>query len=112
MGCLIELFFDVFVEGFVELISYCYMKAVMRLCPKKRISDRTRHIIECVTGLVALLLWLVLITGFALAIQDDPMLKRIGINTAYISLGLILLPVVLSIPMCIIRCIKKKKNAG
>lgn len=35
MGCLIELFFDVFVEGFVELISYCYMKAVMRLCPKK-----------------------------------------------------------------------------
>jgi hypothetical protein len=25
MGCLIELFFDVFVEGFVELISYCYM---------------------------------------------------------------------------------------
>lgn len=46
MGCLLELFFEIFVEGIFELIGYCYIKLMQLIVPNKKVSEKTKRTIR------------------------------------------------------------------
>lgn len=108
MGCLLELFFEIFVEGIFELIGYCYIKLMTLIIPDKTITDRTKKRIKNVVTTVAAVLGIILVIGLVFLIQDDPFIKNIGKYMTYIPLAIIALQVVLGIIMKTISHFRRK----
>ena len=107
MGCLLELFFELFMEGMFELIVHCYIKSMQLIIPDKAISEKTKKTIKNVVTTFSALLAIVLIIGFLLVIQDDPVFKNIGKYMTYIPLSIIALQVLLGILFKIVLHFKK-----
>ena len=97
MGCLLELFFEIFFEGIFELIVYCYIKLMTLIVPDKRITDHAKRIIKNTVTTVAAILGIVLVIGLIFLIQDDPFIMNIGKYMTYISLAIIALQAALGI---------------
>ena len=107
MGCLFELFFEITVEGILELIGHCYIKLMLLIVPNKTVSEKTKRTIMSITTSFAALLAVVLIIGFVLLIQEDPFIKNIGKYMTYIPLTIMALQVLIGILVKIISHIKK-----
>ena len=107
MGCLFELFFEIFVEGMIELIGHCYIKLMQLIVPNKTVSEKTKRTIKNIATTFAALLAVVLIIGFVLLIQEDPFIKNIGKYMTYIPLAMMALQVILGILVKIAGRFKK-----
>lgn len=97
MGCLIEFFIEIFVEGVFELIGYCYIKLMQMIVPNKVVSEQTKIIIRNAVTTIAVILGVVLIVGLILFVQDDPYIKLIGKYMTYIPLALMILQVIVGL---------------
>ena len=107
MGCLLELFFEIFVEGIFELIGYCYIKLMQLIVPDKKVSEKTKKTIRNIATTFAALSAIALIIGFILLIQDDPFINNIGKHMTYISLAIMALQVLMGISVKIVGYFKK-----
>lgn len=97
MGCLLELFFEIFVEGIFELIGYCYIKLMQLIVPDKKVSEKTKKTIRNIATTFAVLLAVVLIIGFILLVQEDLFITNIGKYMTYIPLSIMALQILLGI---------------
>ena len=107
MGCLLELFFEIFVEGIFELIGYCYIKFMQLIVPDKKVSEKTKKTIRNIATTFAVLLAVVLIIGFILLVQEDLFVKNIGKYMTYIPLSIMVLQILLGIIVKIVDRFKK-----
>ena len=107
MGCLIELFFEIFVEGIIELFGYCYIKLMQLIVPNKTTSEKVKRIIKGIATTIAALLVVFLIIGLFLLVQDDPFVKTIGGYMTYIPLAMMVLQIAVGIVLKIINHFKK-----
>ena len=107
MGCLLELFFEIFVEGIFELIGYCYIKLMQLIVPDKKVSEKTKKTIRNIATTFAVLLAVVLIIGFILLVQKDLFVKNIGKYMTYIPLSIMVLQILLGIIVKIVDRFKK-----
>ena len=107
MGCLLELFFEIFVEGIFELIGYCYIKLMKLIVPDKKVSEKTKKTIRNIATTFAVLLAVVLIIGFILLVQEDLFVKNIGKYMTYIPLSIMVLQILLGIIVKIVDRFKK-----
>ena len=107
MGCLLELFFEIFGEVIFELIGHCYIKLMHLIVPDKTVSEETKKTIRNIATTFAALLAIVLVIGFILLIQDDPFIKNIGKYMTYIPLGIMALQVLIGILVKIVGHFKK-----
>ncbi len=107
MGCLLELFFEIFVEGIFELIGYCYIKLMQLIVPDKEVSEKTKKTIRNIATTFAVLLAVVLIIGFILLVQEDLFVKNIGKYMTYIPLSIMVLQILLGIIVKIVDRFKK-----
>lgn len=93
MGCLIELFFEIF----FELILYCYIKLMSLIVPDKVFTEQTKNKLKVAVTTVSAILGIILIIGIILLIQDDPSIKNIGKYMTYITLSIIGIQILLGI---------------
>lgn len=93
MGCIIEFFVELFVEGIFELFGYCYIKLMHLIVPNKTVSKKSKRIMKGIAATFAALLAVALLIGFILFVQDDPSIKTIGRYMTYISLALMVLQI-------------------
>ena len=107
MGCLLELIFEIFVGGMFELIGHCYIKLMQLIIPNKTVSEKAKRTIKNIATTFAALLAVILIIGFALLVQEDPLIKNIGKYMTYIPLAIIALQILVGILVKIISHIKK-----
>ncbi|MBP3414300.1 MAG: hypothetical protein J6L81_03755 [Clostridia bacterium] len=107
MGCIAELFFEIFVEGIVELIGYCYIKLMQLIVPDKTVPEKAKKIIKNTVTTISALLGIVLIIGLIFLLQDDPFMKSIGRYMTYIPLGIMLVQIVLGIVVKAVNSLKK-----
>ncbi|MBQ7330679.1 MAG: hypothetical protein IJW94_02665 [Oscillospiraceae bacterium] len=107
MGCLLELFFEIFVEGMFELVGHCYIKLMQLIVPDKTISEKTKKTIKNIATTFAALLAVVLIIGFVLLLQEDPFIENIGKYMTYIPLSIMVLQILLGIIVKIVGHFKK-----
>ena len=107
MGCLIEMFFEIFLEGIIELILYCYIKLMHLIIPNKMFSEKEIKNIKNFCTTVAAILLIVLIIGLLLLLGADPFIKNIGKYMTYIPLSIIVLQILLGIIVKIGRAFKK-----
>ena len=107
MGCLLELFFEIFLEGLFELIWHCYIKLMQLIVPDKIVSEKAEKNIKKIVTTFAALLIIVLIIGFILLIQEYSFVKNIGRYMTYIPLTIICLQVLIGILIKIIGHFKK-----
>ncbi len=107
MGCLLELFFEIFVEGIFELIGHCYIKLMQLIVPDKKVSEKTKKTIKNIVTTFAALLAIVLIIGVVLLVQEDPFIKNIGRHMTYVPLAVMALQVFAGIFVKIISHLKK-----
>lgn len=107
MGCLIELIFDIFVEGIIELIGYCYIKLMQLIVPSKAVTDKTKRVVKIVATTVAAVLAITLIVGLFLIIQEDPLIHLIGEYLVFIPLSIMVLQISLGIVAKIISHFRK-----
>ena len=107
MGCLLELFFEIFVEGIFELIGYCYIMLMQLIVPDKKVSEKAKKTIRNIATTFAVLLAVVLIIGFILLVQEDLFVKNIGKYMTYIPLSIMVLQILLGIIVKIVDRFKK-----
>ncbi len=107
MGCLLELFFEIFVEGMFELVGHCYIKLMQLIVPDKTNSEKTKKTIKNIATTFAALLAVVLIIGFVLLLQEDPFIENIGKYMTYIPLSIMVLQLLLGIIVKIVGHFKK-----
>ncbi len=107
MGCVLELLFEITVEGMLELIGHIYIKLMQWIVPNKTVSDKTKKYLKKVVTTVAALLAIVLIIGLIFLVQEDALLKTIGQYMTYIPLSIIVLQVLLGIVLKVIDFCKK-----
>jgi hypothetical protein len=107
MGCLLELLFEIFVEGIFELIGHCYIKLMQLIVPDKTVSEKSKKTIKNIVTIFAALFAIALIIGFILFVQEDPFIKSIGKYMTYIPLSIIVLQILLGIVVKIVGHFKK-----
>ncbi|MBQ7089022.1 MAG: hypothetical protein IJN04_05195 [Clostridia bacterium] len=107
MGCVLELLFEITVEGMLELIGHIYIKLMQLIVPNKTVSDKTKKYLKKVVTKVSALLAIVLIIGLIFLVQEDALLKTIGQCMTYIPLSIIVLQVLLGIVLKVIDFCKK-----
>ena len=93
MGCLFELFFEIFGEA----IANCYIKAMQLAVTNKTITEKTKKTIVNTVTTVAAILGVVLIIGLVMLVQGDPFFKAIGGYMTYIPLTIIVLQITVGI---------------
>ena len=107
MGYLLKLFFEIFVEGIIELVGYCYIKLMQLIVPDKAVSERAKKIIKNIVTTAAAILAAILIIGLIFLTQEDPFIKNIGKYMTYIPLTIIVLQAFLGVVVRIICHFKK-----
>lgn len=107
MGCLLELFFEVFVEAIIELIGYTYLQLMLLIVPNKTVTDRTKKVIRNVAMTVAAVLAVTLIIGLIFMFQNDPLIQSIGRYMVNIPLMIMALQITLGLAARIIAHFRK-----
>jgi hypothetical protein len=107
MGCLLELIFQILLEGFMELVLYGYLKLVTLFLPEHTVSAKLEQRIKATLMTVFLLLFAVMFIGVCLLLDETPAVATVGVYMTYIPLGIIGAQVVLGILVRIIRHFRK-----
>lgn len=97
MGCLMELIFEILIEGIIELFGHCYIKLMQLIVPKKAVTEKTKKVVKVIASVNAAILAITLVIGLILTIQEDPDICAVGGYMVYIPLGIIALQIVLGI---------------
>lgn len=110
MGCLIELVFDILLDGFIELLARCYIELFQFIVPRKMLSERAKKAIRITSFVFVLSLIFAFCVGLAFLIQSDPDIINIGRSIVRTSLIMMAVQLVLGILVWIIgRC---RKSSG
>ena len=107
MGCLMEFFLEVFVEGIFELAFYCYLKLMQLIVPEKSISEKSKRVIKNTIKVIACLLFLTVLVGLVFLTETHTVLHTVGQYMTFIPLGIIALEIVLGI---VFKIISHRKN--
>ena len=110
MGCLFEIFIEIFIEGILNLVMFIYLKLAHMLVPNKKISEKTETKVRNIITIVSVLLVLSLFIGLIFLFSDDAALNAIGKYMTFIPLSIIGLQVVLSIVVMIVKLVKRYKK--
>ena len=110
MGCLFEVFVEMFIEGIVYLVMFVYLKVAYVLVPSKEISPKVENKIRNIITTVSVLLALTLFIGVILLLPGDSIFNTIGKYMTFISLSVLGLQVVLSIVIMIVKLLKHHKK--
>ena len=110
MGCLFDIFIQIFIEGILNLVIFIYLKLAHMLVPNKKISEKTETQVRDIITIVSGLLFLSLCIGLILLLPDDAALNAIGKYMTFIPLSIIGLQVILSIVVMIVKLVKRYKK--
>ena len=110
MGCLFEMFFEILIEGILNLFMFVYLKVAHVLVLNKIIPPKTENKIRNIITTVSVLLVLALFIGIIFLLPDDVMFNTIGKYMTFISLSIIGLQVVLSIVVMIVKLVETRKK--
>ena len=110
MGCLFELFMEIFIEGILNLVMFVYLKAAHILVPNKVISPKVENKIRNIITTVSVLLVLSLFIGLIFLLLDGAAFNAIGKYMTFIPLSIIGLQIVLSIIVMIVKLLKRHKK--
>ena len=110
MGCLFEIFIEIFIEGILNLVMFIYLKLAHMLVPNKQISKKTETKVRNIITIVSVLLVLSLLIGLIFLLTDDAAFNAIGKYMTFIPLSIIGLQVVLSIVVMIAKLVKRYKK--
>ncbi len=110
MGCLTEMFVEIFIEGVLNLVMYVYLKLAHVFVPDKEISEMTKNKIKNVITTISVLLTLTLFIGVIFLLTDDSRFSAAGKCMTFIPLSIIGGQVVLGIIVTIVRVIKNKSK--
>ena len=110
MGCLFEIFIEIFIEGILNLVMFVYLKVAHILVPNKDISPKTENRIRNMITIISVLLVLTLFIGVIILLPDDAIFNTIGKYMTFIPLSIIGLQVVLSIVVMIAKLVKRYKK--
>ena len=110
MGCLFELFMEIFIEGILNLVMFVYLKAAHILVPNKVISLKVENKIRNIITTVSVLLVLTLFIGIIFLLLDDTIFNTIGKYMTFMPLSIIGLQIVLSIIVMIVKLLKRHKK--
>ena len=110
MGCLFELFFEIFVEGIIELLGYCFMKLMLLIVPEKALTEKAKTNIVRIATAVSVVLCVVLIVGVIISFADEPGIATVGKYMTFIPLGIISVQILFGIAAKIIAYHKKRRN--
>ena len=110
MGCLFEMFIEIFIEGILNLVMFIYLKLAHMLVPNKKIPEKTETKVRNIITIVSLLLVLSLFIGLTFLLPGDAALNAIGKYMTFIPLSIIGLQVVLSIVVMIAKLVKRYKK--
>ena len=105
MGCLVELFFELFAEGLFELMAYCYFKLMQLIVPEKVISEKTKTCMKKIAAVIAGILLFALLIGLVLLSETHPQTKTVGKYMTCISLAIMALQLILGI---VLKVCKRK----
>ena len=98
MGCLLEVLFQLFIEGIIELVMSIYLKFVTSIAPEKAKST-AKNIITT----ISVLLVLVLFIGIIFLLPDDPVFNTIGKYMTFIPLSIIAIQLIIGIFFTVIK---------
>lgn len=108
MGCLFQLFFEVLIEGVLDIVMFLYLKIAHLLVPDKKLSEKTKNTIkDCITT-VCVVLALILFLGVIFLLPNDKAFNMIGKYMVFISLSIIGVQFFCGIIVVIVRYIKRK----
>ena len=107
MGCLFEILFEVFLEAVFEGLMWCYIKLMQLIVPEKNISNKTKNTIKKIITATSAILFIFLIIGAILWVQNDIIIKNIGKYMTLIPLTLIVLEILLGIILKIASFLRK-----
>ena len=110
MGCLFEIFIEIFIEGILNLVMFIYLKLAHMLVPNKKIPKKAETKVRNIITIVSVLLVLSLFFGLIFLLPDDAALNAIGKYMTFIPLSIIGLQVVLSIVVMIAKLVKRYKK--
>ena len=110
MGCLFEIFVEIFIEGIWNLVIFVYLKVAHGLVPYKDISPKVENKIRNIITTVSVLLVLTLFIGVIFLLSGDAIFNTIGKYMTFIPLLVIGLQVVLSIVVIIVKLLKRHKK--
>ena len=110
MGCLFEIFVEIFIEGILNLVMFVYLKVAHVLVPYKDISPKVENKIRNIITIVSVLLVLTLFIGVVFLLPDDAIFNTIGKYMTFIPLSVIGFQVVLSIVVIIVKLLKCHKK--
>ncbi len=94
MGCLFEFIFDVFIDGWFDLM--------LLIGPEKWSSKRLQIFLKIIVVIITCLLFIVMFLGVFALISDDEYTKTIGRYMVYIPLAISLVQILLGITLRII----------
>ena len=109
MGCLFEIFIEIFIEGILSLVMFIYFKLAYMLVPNKKF-EKTETKVRNIITIVSVLLVLFLFIGLIFLLPDDAAFNAIGKYMTFIPLSIIGLQVVLSIVVMIVKLVKRYKK--
>ena len=112
MGFLVEIFLDVVVEGFMQMITWGWMRLLQMLLPWERLSDRRKRGLELGIDIVGLFLFVALVAGFIMLFQYGDLTKMVGRWVAFMSLGISLIPFVLMGLVKLYRFLNCRRSAA
>lgn len=99
MGCLFELFGELVVDGYVELMCL--------ILPRKKISKTARFVLELVVEIFSILLLLCVLFGIFQCFETDPWERMVGKYMVWIPVGIIVSQIGLGI---VARVLAKKRS--
>lgn len=100
MGCIIEFFLELIVEG----VAYTYGELMLLIVPKGMISKKTESVLRTVICLFSVLLFILIIVGLVLM---DMGITPLGNYLAYIPFAIIVVQIICGI---IVRNVNKNKD--
>ena len=110
MGCLFEIFLQIFVEGTLGLFMFVYLKLAHILVPDKVITEKAEQKIKNVITTISVLLVLVLFIGFLFLLPNNKIFNAIGKYMVFIPLVIIGLQIVLGIIVTIAKIVERRKK--
>ena len=103
MGCLLEFFFQLFIEGTVTLVMSVYLKLSSSLIPSAVQSEKVKAKIKNIITTISVLEVLFLFLGILFLLPDDPTFNIIGRYMTIIPLSIIILQLIIGITFTIIK---------
>ncbi|MBQ9802092.1 MAG: hypothetical protein IJW51_03380 [Clostridia bacterium] len=109
MGCLLEIFFEIFITGILEVTTAVYFKLATVFVPDKTHSEKAKDTVKNIVITASVLLLLVLVFGIIFLLPPYPTLHLIGKYMTFIPLSIIGIQVLLGIIVTVVKIAKNKR---